>query len=490
MDEIFSETWSLYKSRVVPMVVVILLTSLVSIVLIGGSCAAVFVGFGIEQGLTGDLRQLLLNPMLIASGIGIFFLTILLGLWSQAAVLAVTVDEELGIMGAMLAGWKYFFPMLWVASLYFGIVLAGLGLFVIPGLILAVSLSLSFFIMIDEEQSGIDAVMASRLYIRGHWWNTFFKFLLVWLVSVVLSLIPVAGQVLSLIFAPFMLLYMVVVYRDLKRAAGDEVDPSTCYRWLWVLLAAAGILLPLLGFIGAAVTLGPQLPAMIKQLQEQGTEYMHPVAPQPVSPGSGMEKTVGPAARHLSSVDGFIVWRDPAGDTGNPLLDIKEVSARSEEEELVLTVTMSQPFDSYFTAAGAASFDPLISFYLDTDNDPATGGSPFVEPERTGYDMALDVQLSAGGAGMNNGQTFVSLYRLTGRNRQSLGSVAESAVAISGNILKIRLSHSLLEVVGREMIRICYREANQQQGSGMAKDKIVPLGNEEEMQVKEVVRGL
>jgi hypothetical protein len=474
MDEIFSEAWLLYKSRALPMIVVMLLTSLLSIALIGGSSAAAYLGLGIEQGLAGDLRELLLNPMVIGSAIGIFFLTILLILWSQAAVLAITVDEELSILGAMLAGWKFFLPMLWVGCLYFGIVLAGLSLFVLPGLILALSLSLCFFIMIDEEFAGIDAVMASRLYIRGHWWNTFFKFLLVWLISIVLSLIPVAGQVLAVLFAPFMLLYMVAVYRDLKRVANDTVDPNTCFRWLWVLLAAAGIVLPLLGFIGAAVTLGPQLPDMIQQLREQGTDYIHTVSAPPALPGPVATPPPGPAAQHLTSVDGFMVWRDPVGDTGNPLLDIKEVSAGSEDGELVLSVTMAQSFDSYFTAAGAASFDPLVSFFLDTDDDPVTGGSSFSDPERTGYDMAVDVQLSAHADEQHSGQPFVSLYRLSGSNRQSLGSVAESAVSVSGHILKISLPHSQLTLDGN-VVRVCYREANQQQGSGMAKDKRVPL---------------
>ena len=88
--------------------------------------------------------------------------------------------------------------------------------------------------------------------------------------------------------------------------------------------------------------------------------------------------------------------------------------------------------------------------------------------------MAVDVQLSAHADENHSGQPFVSLYQLNGSNRQSLGSVEESAVSISGHTLKIRLTYNQLNA-GGSVVRICYREANQQQGTGMAKDKLVPL---------------
>lgn len=475
IDEVFSETWNLYKRRIIPIIVVVLLVTIISGCLIIGAGVAIFIGLGIEQALTGDMQAMLLNPILIGAVAAFVLLVILLTLWSQAATLAITVDQELGILGGLAAGLKYFFPMLWVGSLYCGIVMTGFSLFIVPGVILGLSLSLCFYIMIEEDLSGIDAVMASRLYMRGHWWNTFVKFLLIWLISAVMSLIPVVGQILSLIFTPFLLLYMVVVYRDLKEAAG-EVEPGSCYRWLWVLMAAAGILLPLLGFVGAAVTMGPQLPKMIKEFQERGSVYVNSsagqvVPPQPVMPGKGNT----PAVQPLRSVDGFMVWRDPTGNTGNPLLDIKEVSAKSEQDELLLTVTLAQSFDSYFTAAGAASFDPLISFYLDTDMDHETGGIPFAGLGRTGYDMVVDVLLAAQAGDGNNGQAHVSLYMLNGRERQSLGAVADSAVSISGHTLRIGLPYILLHVAGKDTVRISYREASRQQGTGLAKDKRVPL---------------
>ena len=91
-------------------------------------------------------------------------------------------------MENLITSWKYIFPLLWISSLYVGIVITGSVFFIIPGLILALSMSLCFFIMVEEERTGIDALLASRLYIRGHWWNTLFKLLLVWVLSILLGL--------------------------------------------------------------------------------------------------------------------------------------------------------------------------------------------------------------------------------------------------------------------------------------------------------------
>ena len=475
IGEVFSETWELYKRRAVPILVVILLTTLLVIFLICALGIIMALGLGGQQALTGQLQGGQVSTTTVIAGLVVFLVSMILIIWSQASTVAVTVDEDLGIMAALKAGWKYLIPLTWVGTLYMGIVMTGLTLFLLPGLILGLSMSLCFYIMIDEDLHGMDAVLASRQYVRGHWWNTFLKFFPVWLASIAVGLIPFIGQILSFIFTPFLLLYMVVVYRDLKEAAG-EVDLRTGSRWLWALMAAVGIVLPLLGLVGAVVTLGPQLPEMMKQVQEgkipgMDLPRLHDV---PQSSTSG-KKNASPVARRLQSVDGSWIWRDPTGDTNNPLLDIKEVSVKSGQEELLLTVTLGRMIDHYFAAAEASTLDPLVSFYLDTDVNRETGGDPLAGSGRSGYDVILDVLLEARPQDAGKGKVHVSLYTLDGRDRQSLGALDDTAVTVSGNTLKIRLPYILLHVAGKDTIRGCYREAGQQQGSGLAKDKLIPL---------------
>jgi hypothetical protein len=209
------------------------------------------------------------------------------------------------------------------------------------------------------------------------------------------------------------------------------------------------------------------------------------VFPQPFaktsssSPSSGSTDNGGaPTVRPLPSVDGFVVWRDPIGDAHNPLLDIKEVSAKGEEGELVLNVTLTRSFASYFATADADSFNLLASFYIDTDVNRETGGMPFSEQsERTGYDIGIEVLLVTRRSADNalSGQASVSLYRLASQSRDSLGALEGDAVIISGDSLTIRLPYSLLKISGWREIRVCYREAEQRQDEGLAMDKLVPL---------------
>jgi hypothetical protein len=472
VSEILTETWRLYTQRAVPILAVIFLTTvlIVGLVLVVGLCAVI----GLQAAQAGDVQNMQFNAVALAGTFAAVLLAAVLIIWSQAASLAVTVDNDLGIMGALKAGWKYFIPLAWVGSLYMGIVMTGLTLFLVPGLILGMSMSLCFYIMFDEDLRGMDAVLASRHYVRGRWWNTFGKFCAVWLLSAVTSMVPFIGQILSFLFTPFLLLYMVVVYRDLRETA-DPPDFQAGSRWLWSLMAAVGIIVPLLGLLGGAVTLAPQLPELIKKVQQgevPGLDLQQ--LEQSIQASTGVTNTP-PAVTRLKSVDGSWIWRDPTGDTASPLLDVKEVSVKSEDSGLLFNVTLAKPIAHYFAGTDTSGYDALISLYLDTDVNRETGGSPFADSGRAGYDFALDVVLETQLEQAETDRVQVALYALDGSSRKSLGIVDEGSVTVTGSTLKIRLPFAQLGVGPDDTVRICFREVGQQQGSGLAKDKLIPL---------------
>ena len=475
ITEVFSETWELYRQRAVPILLVILLTSVLVIAVISIFGVLMALGLGGMELLNGQLEPGRFGPLTAILALVGFLVMFMLIFWSQAATIAMTVDTTLGIMDALKAGWKYLIPLGWVGTLYMGIVMTGMALFLIPGIIFGLSMSLCFYALIDDERRGMDALLVSQRYVHGHWWNTFGKFFLVWLASMAVGLIPFIGQLLSFIFTPFLLLYMVVVYRDLKEATG-EVDLHSGPRWVWTLMAAVGILLPLLGLIGALVTLGPQLPGLIRQIQQGKVPGLECSAPHNMQQNSaGTESVRAPAARRLSSVDGSLIWHDPVGDTGNPLLDIAEVSAQWSGKELDLSITMARSPADYSASAASGTFAPLISFYLDTDVNRESGGDPLAGSGRLGYDVILDVLLEAGLQDPASEMVQVSMYRLNGQERRSLGTLDTAAVTVSDKTISLRLPYSLLHAEGGETLRICYREAAQQQGSGLAKDQLIPL---------------
>ena len=62
INEIFSETWTLYKSSVISIGLVSLVSLLVSIMLLIGGGVAAFFALGGQPYFTGDPQEILLNP--------------------------------------------------------------------------------------------------------------------------------------------------------------------------------------------------------------------------------------------------------------------------------------------------------------------------------------------------------------------------------------------------------------------------------------------
>ena len=53
--------------------------------------------------------------------------------------------------------------------------------------------------------------------------------------------------------------------------------------------------------------------------------------------------------------------------------------------------------------------------------------------------------------------------------------VSKKNVTVSGDTVTVRLPYRQLNLTPGNTIRICYQEAAQKQGRGLAKDKLIPL---------------
>lgn len=259
IGELFSQAWEQYKIRALP----ILAIMLISTVLISGSTLVLIFGGIIGGGVLKHVTSGPVGTILLFGVVPVLFLLVTaLVFWSQTALLALVINEEMGLMDALHAGWQYFWPMSKMISILLGIVLAGLALGIVPGLIFIVWFSFSLFILIDEDRRGLDGLLASREYVRGHGWDTFFKFTLIWAISILASIIPFAGQIFSFLFTPFLMLYLLAIYRNLKAVKGENAVVTTgpAGRLLWSCLSGLGLMLPIVGLLAllAAVILHGQ----------------------------------------------------------------------------------------------------------------------------------------------------------------------------------------------------------------------------------------
>jgi hypothetical protein len=470
IGEVFSESWQLYKERAVPIILVVLITTV--IVFVAVFITVLFLLFslgGVDQFFQAFMSGNF-SPQFICTVSATLFVLMILIVWSQTATLAVSIDESLGVAAALKAGWKYFFPVTWVGSLYLGVVISGLTFFILPGIILGLSMCLCLYALIDDDLHGMDALVASHLFMRGHWWNTLWKLFPLWLVSIAVGQVPLVGMALSILITPFLLLYMAVVYRDLQHNA-DVVDFQTPRRGLWWFMAIAGMILPLLGLLGAAVTLGPQLPGLLDDLQQGRIPGIQWPGFEDVAHPKHEPQIKPPQVTRLSSVDGFRVWNDPVGDTANPLLDVQEVAIQAGRGQLHFRIKLADSFDAYFAATDQLNFEPLLSLYLDTDLNRDTGGKTRNDPFREGYEYAVDIVLERQ---LAENKVQIALYRLEDEQRHSLGAVENAHIDIADNTLNFTLDAEQFALHPDTLIRMCFYEFGQQQGSSLAKDKIIP----------------
>jgi hypothetical protein len=212
---LFSESWATFQRRF-PTLIGLYLLTLVAFIL----PPLLLVGISI---LAGMGREGLLMVAIVTVGIMSGFY---LGFRCFSGFLHGVVDEQLSFKEALESGKASVIPLLWVGSLTGFVIFGGFLLFIIPGIIFMVWFFFAQFITVKEDVRGMGALLKSREYVKGEWFNVALRLLLVWTASVLLGAIPLAGPFLSIVFMPYVMIFHYLVYRDLQELKGDI--PYSC----------------------------------------------------------------------------------------------------------------------------------------------------------------------------------------------------------------------------------------------------------------------
>jgi hypothetical protein len=162
------------------------------------------------------------------------FLVVLLFLlffWSQVSLLYAIVNQKAGVNESYKKGknllWAYIVLSLFNSMIVFG----GFVVFLIPGIIFSVWLSLAVFVFMEENEKQEKAILKSYEYVRGHWWPILGRILFIvfvlmaiqWIISLILTLFGVQvetskelSEVISFFFYPLTLIYYFIMYKDIK----------------------------------------------------------------------------------------------------------------------------------------------------------------------------------------------------------------------------------------------------------------------------------
>jgi hypothetical protein len=236
IDQLFKDAWQIYVRRVGVLMGLYLLAILFLLLpvgvfaLLGAAVSAVLPDLSIPLLGAGILTGLLLGAITL--------------FWGLAAMVYAVADEDLDIRTALQRGWSRIWAFAWVFSLAGFIVTGGFLLLIIPGVIFSVWFFLSQFVLAAEDERGMRALLKSKAYMQGRFFEVFLRLFVVWVVSAVIGMVPVLGAVLSLLFVPFMLIYGWLIFDDLRPKSGSLSFTCTSgEKATWLGIGALGFLI-------------------------------------------------------------------------------------------------------------------------------------------------------------------------------------------------------------------------------------------------------
>jgi hypothetical protein len=245
---LFDRSWEIFKRRIGTLITLYLLSGVFLIVPFG-----IFIGIGYLFSLVfSDSKTALIVSGavvgMIAGSTAMF--------WGFAAFIFAVVDENLRIRDALEKGWVRIGAFTWLLSILGFIVMGGFLLFLIPGVIFMVWFAFAQFILPNEGDKGMNALLKSKEYVKGYWVDVFGRLFIVWLISGAIGMVPIIGPILSILFMPFMMIFIFLIYEDLKSIRGDIFYPSSAgEKFKWIGIGTLGyIVLPLIiiALMGAA----------------------------------------------------------------------------------------------------------------------------------------------------------------------------------------------------------------------------------------------
>lgn len=230
---LLKQSWEIYKKRFW-----ILLGVVIVPLFIPSLLASVLFPLKIK---VGQFRAESFNSLSFGA-LTIIFLFVLISailhLWSQSTLLCVVKDREenIGVKESFRQGWNKIISLFWVYLLSEFVIVAGLLLFFVPGLIFLIWFIFAPVILIVENKKGFSALLASKEYVKGNWLGVFWRFsiflVIMWMISLAISSIfgfigvgnidKINLYACYVLFAPFSLIYLVLIYENLKKIKIDK----------------------------------------------------------------------------------------------------------------------------------------------------------------------------------------------------------------------------------------------------------------------------
>jgi len=256
---LLKNTWGVFKARFFTLILIILLTFLLMII---GSAVAFI--------------PTLISPTLIFITVILIFIVMLYVMSRCYAALYYAIPRACNVREAFKETKGRTLPFLWIMILQMSVIMGGYFLFVIPGFVLAIWLFFPLFIFIEEDERGMNALLKSMAYVRGHGLSILWKLFVMFLVLGLIGLIPIAGPILSILLVPFPIIFSYLLYHELREIKGDfNFKPSKNWKLSFIAIALIGPFIPIIIVISMIGTMWfAMLPMLISGMTSNTQQDM------------------------------------------------------------------------------------------------------------------------------------------------------------------------------------------------------------------------
>ncbi len=235
---LFDTAWATYKLHFsklfkINLIPVIILTTLMA--------GFTFIGDFQDIALFLQDRDII---AIVASVVGVSVLVVAVSSLNYIAQIRLLSSEiPVSLRSAYQFASQNLFSYLWVIILASFFIFVGFLLLIVPGIVVAVWLAFTSFVMISGKAKGLDALRLSKRYVRGIWLQVFLRFLAVAFLGMLVSsafaifqgfikdlfgmnlyvenLLNFAYQ---LVVTPYFVVYGYELYKDVVRVNQVEVE--------------------------------------------------------------------------------------------------------------------------------------------------------------------------------------------------------------------------------------------------------------------------
>lgn len=226
---LFKESLEMYKQKLKP----ILILLLIYVVGIGGIMSIVPFLYDRLSVITysgGSLAEISL--LFLEFFIFIIFLLLFGSYMGASYMILIMRSVGTSLSEVFKEAWKKLWGYLLITILIWFFIILAYFFFFIPGVIISVYLAFSAFVFIDEGKRNMDALKRSWSLVKSNWWKVFgrvvsLNIVLILVFTLLGRINNLTGSIFSILSMPFAIIFIYLIYLELKKSKEIESQIST-----------------------------------------------------------------------------------------------------------------------------------------------------------------------------------------------------------------------------------------------------------------------